>query len=404
MMQRTTIAIATLCACGPVQGVADDTGSGGDTYASSPSEPASVTAATTMPQQEVTTVGEVSYDAVSFEVGPVDEGPIDDGIKIDEYVQPPCSQSYDVYPAYNGVALLIDASQTMVTGLVDHDDDVNTPEITRWAMVTNALVEHVPGLVQHSVVGIWSFPSFTADAPPSDQACAIAPTYEPIGSGSDQILQYLPPVDATFMQGATPTWSAIASAASELSTLTAASHGYLIVLTDSAPNCDPDLTAPDLFDQLDTNAYDWAAYAASADMEVRVIGIAVPSGTWGGGGLGDASTDHRAALSLLAQTGGGTAIFADDAAVLDLALTAIADETVSCRLEVPGAIAGGYYHVIIDRDRYYYELPPELCADNSGFVRLQDAGIEVIEMCAAACDSLRLHGVAVIEEECPVPE
>lgn len=404
MHRRWLIASTFALACGPVVGDADDGTSTGVVSTSIGSDPVSVTANSTLPPQSEVSSLEGSYDAVSWEEG----GSWDIGLtSSNDTIGPSCPQTVDVWPAPSAVAILVDASQTMVTGLVDHDGDAMTPEITRWNMVSAALAEHVPTMVDDSLVGAWGFPAFAAEAPPAVGACTSEPVYAGIGSTAEQLLGFLPTSDATFMQGATPTASAIATAYAELSAQLPGGRRHIVLLTDGAPNCSVDAAPPELFDLVDYDAHEWAASVYADDMRVHVIGVDVPSGTTGGGVEGDAIADHRAELSALASSGGTAAIFADDATVLDLALDAIGDAVRSCRVVVPPPLAGLWYHVVIDGDRYYYDLGgSQLCPDNSGWYRvsLEGDGSEVIELCAGACESLRLHGSARVEEECVFPE
>ena len=394
------VALLAICACGPVTGVAADTDTSSSTQASL-TDAVSVTANSTVPPQDVSTLEAGSYDAVSFE-----EGPFDDGVKLDMFATggPTCPQVFDAYPAASAVAVLIDASQTMVTQLVDHDGDAGTPEITRWAMATIALPEPLAEMYQHSLISIAAFPAFAAAAPPDVGACTVDASHPALGSSVEQIVQYLPPIDATFMQGATPTSAALASAYAEIDAIDGIGRGHIVVVTDGAPNCNGDLAPPDSFDQFDAHSLEWAATAFASGMLVHVIGIDVPSGTAGGGPEGDAITDHRAALTQLAQSGGTDAVFVEDATVLDLALAAIADEARSCRLLVPPALVGQWYDVVID-DIYFYDLGvPENCAANSGYYRVQLDGGEAVELCGLACEALHVYGGAVIEQQCVIPE
>ncbi|HWB82052.1 MAG TPA: hypothetical protein VG755_44120 [Nannocystaceae bacterium] len=396
-MRRAAL-LLSMCACGPVTGVAADTDTSSSSTQASLTDAASVTANSTVPPQEASSFEVGSYDAVSYP-----ESGFEDGAKLDMYYDD-CPQVIDVYQVPSAVALLVDASQTMVTQLVDHDGIAETPEITRWAMATNAVIEHAPQLYEAGWISVQSFPAFVAEAPPSTAACDVDPAHPAFGSGVEAIVGYLPPVNATFMLGATPTASAILTARTEIEALSPGSSAHIVLITDGAPNCTLDASAPQLFEDIDLRAYVEAVNAASSGIAVHVIGIDVPSGTVGGGPEGDAITDHRAALTQLADAGGGAAIFVEDATVLDLVLDAIADDVEDCRFVEPAAFAGVWYHVIIGNDRYYYELSPELCANNSGWYRSTQGGVEVIQMCGAACDSLRLHGAAILEEECVIAE
>lgn len=390
-------ALLSICACGPITGVAADTESGSSSTQASLTDAVSITANSTVPPQEVTTLEGGPYDAASYP-----ESGFDDGIKLDIDADP-CPRTFEVYPPPGAVSLLIDASQTMVTGLVDHDGDAMTPEITRWQLVVDALTLHLPSLVDIAAVEVWSFPRFGAAAPPDLDACSVTGPLS-FGQSAEIILQYVPPADATFLDGATPTAAALSGAQADLTAYAALGPSRIVVITDGAPNCYSAASPPELFDDLDTSAYEWASYANDLGIDTHVIGVAVPDGSWGGGPEGDAITQHRDALTLLAQAGGTGVTFADDAASLDAALAAIEQSAQSCRLSVPSDLWGFWYHVVIGGERYYYELSPELCPNNAGFVRLDVPGYEIIELCGSACQSLVAHGSAVIEEECAFPE
>jgi hypothetical protein len=400
-MLRRGVVLVVLAGCGPVVDAVDETSTGVDTHETG-AHPASITAATTLPHGEVSSLTNDSFDEISL-----DGITFEEGGKLDSLLETGgqgCPQIFEVAPTPSAVVLLVDASQTMASALVDHDGDPMTPAITRWNLLSVGLTEHLPGLAAQAELELISFPSFDAEAPPSVAACDLSTDHPLFGSSVDQLLAYLPAAAATDFQGATPSSAVLADATVELGALPPGPRGHIVVLTDGAPNCSADADPPALFDAVDASAYDWVGYAHDHGITTHVVAIAVPVGSYGGGPEGDAITDHRDALALLAEAGGSAAHFADDAALLDVALGSIEQAVQSCRLVVPEALVGQWYDVIIGGSRYYYELRPELCADNSGWMRVDVAGAEVIELCAGACVSLREHGSATLESVCSFPE
>lgn len=388
-------ALALASACGPVVGSADSSTDGpwqpNDTSATAPTT--SVSASDTSAD---VSVGDAEVD--------VDSG-LDDALLPDFWEPiPECPSRYDATPIPSQVWFLVDVSQTMTTRLLDHDLDADTPDVTRWSMVANNLAEWLPMFTTQSTMGMVAFPSVEAESPPSPTACDVTPQHPAFGATADEMLAYLPAPDAAGFAGATPTGRAYELATLDISSVPSAPPTHVVLVTDGAPNCSEATTPPALFDEVDAGLLADVESLHDDGIPTHVVAIDVPSGPSGGGVEGDAIADHHATLAALAEAGGTTIHDAADANTLDLAMSAVLGATQSCRLSVPPELAGWPFQIEIGDDRVYYEVPPELCADNWGYVFVGGTDEAVIEMCSGACESLRAVGSASFVEICVIAE
>ncbi len=388
-------ALALASACGPVVGSADGGTDGpwrpNDTGATSPTT--SVSASDTSADVTVT---DAEVD--------VDSGP-DDLPRTDFWDPiPECPSRYDATPIPSQLWFLVDVSQTMVTRLVDHDLDADTPTVTRWSMVANNLAEWLPTFTTQSTMGMVAFPSVDAEAPPSPTACDVTPRHPAFGATADELLAYLPAPDADGFAGATPIGRAYDLATFEISSVSSVPPSHVVLVTDGAPNCSEGAMPPALFDEVDAGVVADVESLHDEGITTHVVAIDVPNGPSGGGVEGDAIADHHAILAALAEAGGTTMHDAADATALDVAMAAVLGATQSCRLSVPPELAGWPFQIEIGDDRVYYEVPAELCADNWGYVFVGGTDEAVIEMCSGACESLRAVGSASFVEICAIAE
>jgi hypothetical protein len=388
-------ALATTPACGPVVG-SDDGGSdggsrGNDTGTTSP------TTSPTAASADVTSTPSDAEDEVN--------SAFEEGRPPDFWdTTPTCPRTFDATPIPSHVSVLVDVSQTMTTQLVDHDLDLDTPAVTRWSMLANHLAEWLPTLTVHSEVSVWSFPSVDANAPPSPNACDVSATHPPFGATADEMIAYLPAPDAVAFAGATPTGIVSDGTTLELGNLPLAPPKHVVLITDGAPNCTQGTDPPELFDAVDSVVQSDLEALHAAGITTHVVAIDVPTGPSGGGIEGDAITDHHATLAALAAAGGTTLHDVADATALDAATNALLRATQSCRLAVPPELDGTPFQIDIGDDRVYYEVPPELCADNWGYTFVTGLDDTVIQMCSGACDSLVTLGNASFVEICVIAE
>lgn len=309
-----------------------------------------------------------------------------------------CAGMVDVVPLPSAVELLVDVSQSMATKYIDHDGDPGTPTITRWNMLADALAEHLPALADGTDVGLQIFPAADAPAPESEGACAAA--VGPAGGASvDDLLGALPPANATFMLGATPTASAFASANWRLQLIEDERPRFIVVLTDGAPNCNSAATPPALFEEADDGARAWAEYAYGMDITTYVVAVAVQPGFFGGGPEGDAYADHLVVLQTVASFGGTALLVADDAAALDGALTLLGRATASCRARVPDDLLGTWFNARVD-GLDYTEIPIDQCPLYDGFAFVENGESDTIQLCGQGCADFRATGTATLIENC----
>jgi hypothetical protein len=369
-------------ACGPVAGSADGGSDHGDT--------------TRDPETGVDAVSMSSFTTVPSSTAD-DDGPAD--APIPDFWDPGqrCPRTFEVVPLPGDVAVIVDVSQTMATGLVDADLDAATPPVTRWSMLADALDGFLLTLAMRDAVALWTFPRFDAAAPPSLGACEIAEAHPGFDAPAADLVTYLPIAEADFFLGATPMTGALSQVTLELADRPATASRHVVVVTDGAPNCAAGAEAPGAFDEVDPGARAWIEDALTAGITTHVVAVAVPEGTYGGGVEGDVITDHRAALADLAQAGGTALQLAADA-------DGLVRTTASCRLPVPIDLQGWLFVVRIGDDPEYYEIGSEQCADEAGFVYVAPGDPSVIELCAAACDSLFDQGVATLVESCVIAE
>lgn len=389
-------ALALASACGPVVGGADSSGDGG-----SHSTGTSTSSSSTSLSASGTSVDVTLSDA---EVD-VDSGPDDGAIPDFWDPGPQCPRRFDATPIPSQVWFLVDVSQTMTTRLVDHDLDVDTPEVTRWSMVANNLAEWLPLFTTQSMMSMVAFPSVDAEPPPSATACDVTERHPLFAATADELLAYLPAPDAGGFGGATPTGRAYELATFDIWSFSPVPQTHVVLVTDGAPNCSEGTMPPEIFDEVDAGLLaDVESLHDDDVVATHVVAIDVPSGPSGGGVEGDAIADHHAALAALAEAGGTTIHDAGDANTLDDAMAAILHATQSCRLSVPRELGGWPFQIEIGDERVYYEVPPDLCADNWGYVFVGGTDEGVIEMCGGACDSLRAVGSASFVEICVIAE
>lgn len=389
-------ALALTSACGPVVGSADGSSDGGS-HSTGPSATSSSTSVSASGASVDVTVSDAEVD--------VDSGPDDGRIPNTWDTPPECPRRFDATPIPSQVWFLVDVSQTMTTRLVDHDLDADTPEVTRWSMVANNLAEWLPTFTTQSTMSMVAFPTVDAEPPAAPTACDVTERHPLFAATADELLAYLPAPDAGGFAGATPTGRAYELATFDIWSFSPVPNTHVVLVTDGAPNCSEGTMPPAMFDEVDAGLLaDVQSLHDDDDVTTHVVAIDVPSGPSGGGVEGDAIADHHATLAALAEAGGTTIHDAADANGLDVAMAAILGATQSCRLSVPSELAGWPFQIEIGDERVYYEVPPELCADNWGYVFVAGTDEGVIEMCSGACDSLRAVGSASFVEICVIAE
>lgn len=154
----------------------------------------------------------------------------------------------DLKPEPTNLMLVIDKSGSMVQNKWDHDDDGDTPEVTRWLSL-HGVVDQVTGKFDASVnFGAQIYPGQSAKTG-MEASCAVSSMPEvAIQAGArDKILAAIPGAGAgsSEVKGATPTFAAYTSALAQLkaaeanpaSTSKDRMPPAMVLITDGGANC-----------------------------------------------------------------------------------------------------------------------------------------------------------------------
>jgi len=315
-----------------------------------------------------------------------------------------------------GVMLVLDKSGSMVAdpgGLWDHDNDPNTPTVTRWNSLHSAVEQALGDFGDSMDLGAVLFPSTSATASDSEAACLMNAAAEvPIAAmNGPAILAAIPGplVDGVTMQGATPATRGLERAIQALADAPAERPRVMILVTDGAANCQAN--APDtstLLEVYDDEVTKTVAAAAAMGIHTYVVGIAVAPGVSGVEADGEPdNVDTFEKLNALAIAGGvarpGDEKFfnAHDQAQLGAALQAISMALVPCVITLDPE----------PRYPYSVEVAPygshqvDNCVTEDGWMFLPQTDPEEplqIELCGEACADYRRRGAFDIKYRCPV--
>lgn len=290
------------------------------------------------------------------------------------------------------VMLVLDQSPAMLDPW-DHDGDPRTPEQPRWASVRNALLTVLPTVLPPgnlAALGLAPFP--TPDAQDSDDAlaCAVDPDLFVPTSGAPplEVLAGLPPAapaPGTFVGGA-PMRAAL-SAAVALPDRAASQQRMILMLANSAGNCDPEAIDPaTLLETHDPGATAAAASALEAGVPVHVLGIGAATVA------SPMVVDHRPdnvivsdALAALASAGGGSYFNVADEAQLIQTLTGMFEtDGTACAVDISPAPGPNQAVTGVRVDGQDFPKVDD-CAAEDGW---QIADFR-IELCGAACTRYR---------------
>ncbi len=344
------------------------------------SQTTSAGAETSTDPPDSTSVGSTTVGASSSE----------SGAACDDYMK-------TVEPEHPAVVLVIDKSGSMVAdpgGYWDHDQNPNTPSVTRWQSL-RAVVEEV--VESHSVAndfGVVLCPSNAAQSNYDVTACPVSvPIDVPIASdNAAEILAVLPPAVGGGVKGASPTSAAILAATAELLGRPDQVSRHIVLVADGAASCQadaPDTTA--LFEEYDADVEAAVADAYAEGITTHVIGIGaayVANGTQKDGVPDNVVVAET--LETLAELGGGGA-FINAFSQLQLlnAFEVVLHDSYACTVqfdEVPE------YPLELAVSIANQPIPHlDTCGDEPGWAWV-DA--YTIAFCGSACEDFNLHGEA----------
>ena len=306
-------------------------------------------------------------------------------------------------PIAPNVMLVLDKSRSMFTNSWDHDNNANTPQITRW----NSLYQVVDNIVttfDGSInFGANLFPSVQAQNVYGGAACITSDFPEvTVGPGNGPaILATIPGPNVVNSYGGTPATLGITTALDHLLTLNPAIPRVMILVTDGAANCDQNAqNNTQLFEVYDANLPLVVGGAwTNNQIKTYVVGIDIANMIINDGVGGDPNNiNPTVKLNEVAQVGGtGSFYNSQDQAQLEAALQGVINSVQSCviPLDEPPFFEE-YTKVIVDG----MEWPMvNNCANEDGWI-YTNGNFDEIELCGDACDSLKQVGEAEVEYYC----
>lgn len=326
--------------------------------------------------------------------------PGEDG-ETDEGEEPPTCETTTAITATEppNVVLVLDKSRSMVLNSWDDDGDAQTPDVTRWYSL-HGTVDAIAGQYEAGMhLGLTLFPSNDATSE-LDEACLVNGEPE-VGVGLDNaaaVLAAIPDADSMELYGATPAAAGISTALAHLEALDDGRPAAMILVTDGAANCDPELGNPHTFAEYDENLPLVVEDAwERAGIPTYVVGIDI---------VEDSQypfTNPREKLDEVAHLGGvpqdGEVGFFDasNAQGLMTALDAIAS-SVSCGVELGKAPSGPDQLVVTVAGETLEQLAS--CDEGEGWIYTSE-DLTHIELCNASCDAMLETGEIEAEFLCP---
>ena len=316
------------------------------------------------------------------------------------------------------VMLVLDKSGSMVApqNNWDHDDDPETPDVTRWFSL-HAVVDDITSNFDTTIdFGMLLYPSLAATGDYNANACLVENQPEvPIGPGNAQaIMNILPPANATTaIRGGTPSRRAVEVALDHLRTFDVAIPRVILYVTDGEANCNPDTNVgTEMFEEYDDVVHAIVESAwVDESIPTYVVGIAIrdellPTAS---NGTPNNINPHEKLNELAEQGGrprdGATKYYRTDNQLdLQAALDEIAAEQVSCVVKLdPPPDHPEYVEVDINGEDIARVSD---CATEDGWVfhEPNENGVYThIEFCGAACEQLLAAGGIDATYGCPPP-
>lgn len=284
----------------------------------------------------------------------------------------PCQvKETPIQPVPSDLLFILDKSGSMSMQLWDHDNNLQTPQVTRWKSLYNVVEGVVTKFDDRLNFGAKLFPKIDAGSYIEQGACEISPGIEvPVAPNNAVALLAGIPGPDVMVLGGTPSYQALSEGYTYVTGLMTGLKAAVIFITDGEISCDNPPAA---------------AIAAISDawegdgIPTYVVGIDV-----------DAQTSAQ--LNQFALAGGkpikmGQNSFyqTTDQIELEAAMQSILDDTVSCLLPVdPEPAYPELFEVWLDGAQI-----PEIgdCAKESGW--LWSAPHSEIELCGSACSQLK---------------
>lgn len=284
----------------------------------------------------------------------------------------PCQvEETPIEPIPSDILFVLDKSGSMSMEQWDHDNDVQTPTITRWKSLHSVVETVVTSFDAKLNFGAKLYPKIDAGSYINQGACEITPGIEvPVApNNADALLAGIPGPDFEVL-GGTPSYQALSESFTYVKSLMTGLEAAVIFITDGEISCD---NPPAAAIAVISDAYE------NAGIPTYVVGIDV-----------DAVTSSQ--LNQFALAGGkpianGQYKFyqATDQNELQAAMQSILDDTVSCLLPVdPEPAYPELFEVWLDGQEIDETAD---CANESGW--RWTAEHTEIELCGASCTALK---------------
>jgi len=308
-------------------------------------------------------------------------------------------------PLTPNVMIVLDKSRSMFTNSWDHDNNPNTPQITRWNSLYQVVDNIVTTFDAKINFGANLFPSVQAQNVYGPSACITSDFPEvTVGpANGPAILAAIPGPTVTNSYGGTPSTLGIQTAYSHLQSLGPQNPRAMILVTDGAANCDQNAqTNHDLFEVYDAALPLLVGSAWTNDqIPTYVVGINILNQVLNDGIGGDPNNiNPHEKLTEVAMLGGTNVFYNSvDQGQLLAALNDVIDSVQTCTIELDDPpFFPDFTKVFIQG----VEWPKvDNCANQNGWVYTNPGGpYDSIELCGTACDSLKQTGEVQVEYHC----
>ena len=327
------------------------------------------------------------------------------------------------------VMLVVDASGSMISNKWDHDQNVATPDVTRWNTLYGVVEVVMNNFAGAMNAGIQRFPSSDACPAATPQssncynadACLVNSTPE-VGVAPDNaaaILAAIPGADANNVEvvGGTPATAGFLSARDHLLMQPDGIPNYVLLITDGAANCVDGLPFPDFIETYDSNLQLEIGKAYTDDnIPTFVVGIDILDALVGAGNDGAPFANAFEELNEVALAGGFPKNMGNDPdkffnttnqqELLD-AIQSILGEVTDCTIDLTMTPEGPpdpsqipFVSFVVDG----MTVPKVMdCDTEDGWTWIVEG--EIVTFCGSYCDDFK-NGTAVFDGTygCPPPK
>jgi hypothetical protein len=322
----------------------------------------------------------------------------------------PCEEIMaTVKPITPNAMLVLDKSGSMLQTW-DHDANANTPVVTRWYSLWAVANQVLTDFNEAFNFGMNLYPSTAAQQKYDNTACPVNMNVEvPVAPlNKDPIIAALPAQANMTIKGGTPAAAGMTAALNHLKSLDPNVPRVIMLITDGAANCSSDAANNnDLFEVYDANLPEIVGNAWTVDkIPVYVIGIATVNAVTPVMQDGNPNginpyekLNELATLGGTAKPGPEQFYNADNQIELAAALNEIVKSAQSCIIPLDSEPVFPNDTVVKVGGMTLPKITD--CANESGWKYTDpNPPYTGIEVCGAACDDLKLAGMADVEYYC----